>query len=279
MCHINLRLSNYNKHYRCKCKGLKSTDTNHYPKQAQILLCWSQENLGNEMLHHRISLNSSHGEQYDSPSTMVKDVRESAYLSTAIEAAPAAEARVHILLGQRLRLHRRGSRLGSFLTAGCGDGEKARIVARQLGRPHAVPGRGAAERAVEPRHPADLRRVQPEQHLRDAVLRQIPKRRPATSSPSPSRRRGRGAHEPGDSNRRGSPQQYRVRDLECSSRDPGDLEKGGGGLRLSAGAPIAIAPPRRPCRQRRGDLSASSSFAPRRQSYQPVIAADRIEAN
>jgi len=51
-----------------------------------------------------------------------------------------------------------------------------------------------------------------------------------------------------------------VSDLESSSREPGDLEKGGGGLlHLSAREPIAVAPPRWPCRRKRGDLSASSS--------------------
>jgi len=51
-----------------------------------------------------------------------------------------------------------------------------------------------------------------------------------------------------------------VSDLESSSREPGDLEKGGGGLlHLSAREPIAVAPPRWPCRRRRGGLSSSSS--------------------
>jgi hypothetical protein len=44
---------------------------------------------------------------------------------------------------------------------------------RQLGLPHEVRVRGAAEREVEPREPAYVRRAEAEQHLHGAQLREV----------------------------------------------------------------------------------------------------------
>lgn len=115
-----------------------------------------------------------------------------AYLGAPIEWSGPAQACVYLLLdhgcgGAATAIPLRGAVAAAVVVGSGGEGGEVPVVGGELGRPDAVRGCGAPERPVEAGDLADLRRVEVEQHRRDAALRHVAQRRLPPSPAVPLR--------------------------------------------------------------------------------------------